>query len=89
MLISVDFLSRLPKVFGPIFNIRFWWKSLTYKILSGLLQHMGVPLSHSDQIGDAGFSFHVSVLRAIAWPIMCLHIPTEQDNSLGWYTAFL
>lgn len=31
-------LSLLPKVFGPIFNIRFCWKSLTYKILSGLLE---------------------------------------------------
>lgn len=38
MLISVHFLPLLPKVFGPIFDIRCCCKSLTYKILSGLLQ---------------------------------------------------
>lgn len=45
MLIRTHFLSLLPKVFGPILNIRCCWKPLTYKMKSGLLQYTLVSLS--------------------------------------------
>lgn len=88
MLIKIHFLSLLPKVFGPIFNIRCCWKPLTYKILSGLLQcilvcFLFIQMKYEMQV------FLPMCSKGYFLLIIDSLTPTEQDNSWEWYTSFL